>query len=156
MTQRSTYLTALRFRPIWLLCGLWILSGNAFAQDSLTAKSIALVFQPTTLLEDQLSAFQFSEVAERSPDSSKAMLLVRILEKDGQLVPVQGATVLLSRDVDKMLGRITKADGRCTFSSHPALYTVRVQMTGLASVERTGIPLIAGKVYALEIRMDRQ
>lgn len=156
MTLGFSNLRALRFRPIGLLCGLWIMACHVLAQDSLTAKSVAMLTQSVTILEDQSSAFQLSEVAEQSPDSSKAMLLVRIMEKDGRLVPVQGATVLLSRDKDKMLGRVTKADGRCTFSSLPALYTVRVQMTGLASVERTGIPLTAGKVYALEIQMERQ
>ena len=153
---RSSTMLALRSQPVWLLFGLWMMAKPVFSQDSLTAKSVVISDQSASVLDDQSSLFQFSEVAERSPDSSKAMLLVRIFKKEDRLIPVQGATVLLSRDKDKMLGRVTKADGRCTFSSQPALYTIRVQMTGLASVERSGIPLTAGKVYHLEIQMNRQ
>lgn len=91
-----------------------------------------------------------------SPDTIKATLNVRVLERGGETEPVQGATVLLRRDNDKMLGRVTQYDGRCLFHSAPATYTVRVQMTGLKTLEKTGVSLEAGKVYDLDILMARQ
>jgi hypothetical protein len=68
---------------------------------------------------------------------------------------VQGATVLLRRDNDKMLGRVTTHDGSCSFAPSPASYSVRVQMTGMRSFEKAGVILEAGKVYDLEISMAR-
>lgn len=100
------------------------------------------------------SAFIFKQ-SSVSPDTTKATLRVRVLEKGGDTEPVHGATVLLRRDKDKILGRVTKNDGRCLFGASPATYTVRVQMTGLKSLEKSGITLDAGKVYDLEIMMAR-
>lgn len=88
-------------------------------------------------------------------DTTKATLRVRVLEKGVGNEPVQGATVLLKREDDKMLGRVTAPDGKCLFQSSPASYTVRVQMTGLKTLEKTGILLEGGTVYELEIRMAR-
>ena len=97
----------------------------------------------------------FREIST-SPDTLKATLNVRVLEKGGDTEPVHGATVLLRRDKDKMLGRVTQFDGRCLFHSAPSTYTVRVQMTGLKTLEKTGVSLEAGKVYDLDILMARQ
>ena len=113
--------------------------------DVLTAKSV--------VSQSNVVAFKQSSI---SPDTVKATLQVRILERGGDTEPVQGATVLLRREDDKMLGRVTTHDGRCLFSATPATYTVRVQMTGLKTLEKTGFTLEAGKVYDLDILMARQ
>ncbi len=122
------------------------------AQKPSTPKSPPKTAIDSMMLESNVLVFKQSSV---SPDTSKATLRVRVLEKGGETGPVQGATVLLRRDKDKMLGRVTKYDGRCLFSSVPATYTVRVQMTGLRSFEKSGFILEAGKVYDLEIQMAR-
>jgi hypothetical protein len=114
-------------------------------KDVLTAKSV--------VLQSNVVAFKQSSI---SPDTAKATLQVRILERGGDTEPVQGATVLLRREDDKMLGRVTTNDGSCLFSAVPATYTVRVQMTGLKTLEKTGFTLEAGKVYDLDILMARQ
>jgi hypothetical protein len=88
-------------------------------------------------------------------DTSRTVLHVRTAESGEEAAPIQGATVLLRRDKDKMLGRVTKGDGKCSFVAAPAEYTVRVQMTGLRSLEKTGILLEAGKAYEMDIRMVR-
>ncbi|MCC7467089.1 MAG: carboxypeptidase regulatory-like domain-containing protein [Saprospiraceae bacterium] len=121
------------------------------AQNTLTAKSVAVL--PAEAVNES-SIQSFWETGE-SPDTSKATLRVRVLEKGLRNDPVQGATVLLKREDDKMLGRVTMPDGRCQFSSAPASYTVRVQMTGLKTLEKTGIVLQGGAVYDLEIRMAK-
>lgn len=109
------------------------------AIDSMMVESNILVFKQTSI----------------SLDSSKATLRVKVQEKGVEAAPIQGATVLLRRDQDKMLGRVTKHDGRCLFAPTPATYTVRVQMTGLKSLEKQGIKLEGGKIYELEILMVR-
>jgi hypothetical protein len=119
------------------------------AQNTLTAKSVN-VYPEEAANESSIRSFLTSG---ENPDTSKAILRVRVLEKSQGNEPVQGATVLLKRDDDKMLGRVTLGDGRCQFSSAPASYTVRVQMTGLKTLEKTGIILKGGAEYDLEIRM---
>ncbi|MBP6812143.1 MAG: carboxypeptidase regulatory-like domain-containing protein [Saprospiraceae bacterium] len=86
-------------------------------------------------------------------DTTKA--IVRVLVKETGLtgVPIQGATVLLRRDKDKMLGRVTKQDGRCNFMPTPAMYTARVQLTGYKTLESSGLLFERGKVYELEVRV---
>ncbi|MFN0173248.1 MAG: carboxypeptidase regulatory-like domain-containing protein [Saprospiraceae bacterium] len=101
------------------------------------------------------SSVFFFKLASISEDTSKATLRVRVLEKGGDTEPIQGATVLLRRDKDKMLGRVTKYDGRCLFVSAPENYTIQVQMTGLKTFEKPGFMLEAGKVYDMEILMAR-
>lgn len=123
----------------------------ANSQNTLTAKS-APTFQAEAASLTESSIMSFRESGEGA-DTTKATLRVRILEKGQGNVPIHGATVLLKRDDDKMLGRVTTYDGRCSFNSTPATYTVRVQMTGLKTLEKTGILLDGGSVYDLEIRM---
>jgi len=120
-------------------------------QNTLTAKSVSVYPEEAA---HQSSIFSFLETGE-SPDTSKATLSIRVLDKSQGNEPVQGATVLLKRDDDKMLGRVTLKDGRCQFSSSPASYTLRVQMTGLKTLEKTGIILRGGSVYDLEVRMAK-
>jgi hypothetical protein len=88
-------------------------------------------------------------------DTAKAIVrvLVRETGKAGEVI--QGATVLLRRDKDKMLGRVTKADGRCNFMPLPAEYAVRVQLTGYKALEHTGLLFERGKVYEMELRLGR-
>ena len=124
----------------------------AEAQKPSTPKSPPKTAIDSMMLESNVIAFQQTSI---SSDTAKATLRVRVLEKGGDSQPIQGATVLLRRDKDKMLGRVTKHDGRCLFSPTPATYTVRVQMTGLKSLEKSGFLLHAGKVYDLEIVMAR-
>ena len=87
-------------------------------------------------------------------DTGRAVLKVLIREIDTPET-VLGATVLLRRENDKMYGRVTQADGRCHFKVGPGDYTVRVQMTGLASFEHAGFLLEKGKSYTLEIGMAK-
>ncbi|HLP94426.1 MAG TPA: carboxypeptidase-like regulatory domain-containing protein [Saprospiraceae bacterium] len=133
--------------------GLLCLGNLANAQNTVTAKS-APTFQAEAASLAESSIMSFKESGEGA-DTTKATLRVRILEKGQGNIPVQGATVLLKRDDDKMLGRVTTHDGRCSFNSTPATYTVRVQMTGLKTLEKTGILLDGGAVYDLEIRMAK-
>ncbi len=122
------------------------------AQKPTTPKSPPTSALDSVLLESSVLVFKQSSI---STDSTKATLRVQLYEKGSNTEPLQGATVLLRRDKDKMLGRVTKHDGRCLFSPAPATYTVRVQMTGLKSFEKTGFKLESGKVYDLEIAMAR-
>lgn len=138
------------FSPVllaWLLLPLF-----TAAQKPLTPKSPPKTALDSMMLESSVVVFQQASI---SPDTTKATLRIRILEKGGDAQPVQGATVLLRRDKDKILGRVTKHDGRCLFAAAPATYTVRVQMTGLKTIEKTGFTLNAGKVYDMEIMMAR-
>ena len=125
---------------------------SAEAQKSRSPKSVPKTEVELQLLESNVLTFKQSSI---SPDTVKATLRVRVLEKGGEAGPIQGATVLIRRDKDKMLGRVTKPDGRCLFAPSPATYTVRVQMTGLKSFEKQGFALEAGKVYDMEIAMAR-
>ena len=140
-------------RPSIFTISLLFLPLFAFAQKPSTPKSPSKSALDSLMLESNVLTFK---QASTSPDTSKASLRVRILEKGGETEPIQGATVLLRRDKDKMLGRVTKHDGRCLFSASPATYTVRVQMTGLKTLEKSGVKLEGGKVYDLEIAMSRQ
>lgn len=140
--------SAFRFILPAFLCLPFYLLG----QKSLTAKSPE-PFKPDSVAS-MSNVVSFKSTGEQ-PDTSKATLHVRVLEKGQNPVPVQGATVLLRRDKDKMLGRVTRHDGRCSFSFTPASYTVRVQMTGLKTVEKSGFILEAGKDYDMEILMSR-
>lgn len=135
-----------------LLFVCFLMPASLSAQKQPTPKSPPKTVVDSMMMVSNVSLFKQSSV---SPDTSKATLRVRILEKGVETGPIQGATVLLRRDKDKMLGRVTKYDGRCLFSSVPATYTIRVQMTGLRSFEKSGFVLDAGKVYDLEIQMAR-
>lgn len=88
-------------------------------------------------------------------DTTKAIVRVAVKETGKPGEPIQGATVLLRRDKDKMLGRVTKMDGRCNFMPTPAEYVIRVQLTGYKSLEQPGYLFEPGKVYELELRMAR-
>jgi hypothetical protein len=135
------------------LLSLW-LPRNISAQV-LTAKSAERPSEKVdTLLLSTESNIAFFRPAGINPDTAKAMLRVRVLEI-GTREAVQGATVLLHREQDKMLGRVTKHDGRCVFASAPATYSLRIQMTGLKTLERNGIELEAGKAYDLEVSMAK-
>jgi len=140
--------------PLHLLT-LLLLPVLAAAQDRVTPKGMPEPQAVVDTLSMGQRAISFRQANVFSPDSTKATLRVRVYEKGGSIEPVQGATVLLRRDDDKMMGRVTLYDGRCQFAPAPANYTVRVQMTGLKSVEQPGFALEAGKVYDMEIRMDK-
>lgn len=142
-------------KPAFVLLGFLCCLGPfyAAAQKPLTPKSPPPTPLDSMMLhESRVTVFKQSSIG---PDTSKATLRVKILEKDMPGAPIQGATVLLRRDKDKMLGRVSKYDGKCMFSAAPATYTVRVQMTGLKTLEKTGFKLEAGKVYDMEIRMEK-
>jgi hypothetical protein len=100
--------------------------------------------------ESQVILFRQVGVA----DTTKTMLEVHILEENRR-DPIQGATVLLRRDKDKMVGKVSKADGIARFTVKPSEYTLRVQMTGLKSIEQGGFVLEAGKVYRLDLAMAK-
>lgn len=88
-------------------------------------------------------------------DTLKSIVRVQVKDPGYPGVPIQGATVLLRRDKDKMLGRVTKSDGRCNFMPTPATYVLRVQLTGYKSLEKTGLVFEPGKVYELDLRLAR-
>lgn len=88
-------------------------------------------------------------------DTIKAIVRVQVREIGSPSLPIQGATVVLRRDKDKMLGRVTKADGRCNFIPLPAEYAVRVQLTGYKTLDKGGLVFEGGKVYELELRIAR-
>lgn len=85
-------------------------------------------------------------------DTMKTIIRVQVKET-GSEEPIQGATVLLRRDLDKMLGRVSRQDGRCNFMPIPAVYAVRVQLTGYKTFEHPGLEFEKGKVYEMVIRM---
>lgn len=71
---------------------------------------------------------------------------------DGE--PVMGATVLLRRELPvRMYGKVTGAYGACALTIAPDTYSVRVQVTGLASFEQSGFVLAPGTTYNLEIAL---
>lgn len=88
-------------------------------------------------------------------DTSRAVVKVVVMES-GSTTPVQGATVLLRRDTDKMHGRVTQEDGRCHFRVAPGQYVLRAQMTGLISLEHAGIIFEKGKSYTIALEMANQ
>ena len=117
----------------------------------LTLWTLSVVVCKAQTTESTLLKFESTSIA----DTSRAVLKVLIRE-DGTSEPVLGATVLLRRDGDKMYGRVSQADGRCHFKIGAGNYTVRVQMTGLASFEQAGFLLEKGKSYTIEIVMARR
>ncbi len=88
-------------------------------------------------------------------DTVRASVRVLVFETGKVQEPIQGATVLLRRDNDKMLGRVTKQDGSCKFMPVPATYSVRVQLTGYKNLEAAGLVFEPGKIYELELRLAR-
>ena len=112
---------------------------------------LSVVVCKAQTIESTLIKFDSTPIA----DTSRAVVKVLIRE-DGTSEPVLGATVLLRRDADKMYGRVSQADGRCHFKIGAGNYTVRVQMTGLASFEQTGFLLEKGNSYTMEIVMARR
>lgn len=122
----------------------------------------SLIF--TFLLSLSFSALSFAQAAEstllkldstETADTSRAVIKVLLREIETSEL-VMGATVLLRRESDKMYGRVSEADGRCFFKVGAGSYTVRVQMTGLASFEQSGFLLEKGKSYTMEIAMARR
>lgn len=144
MFPKTAYISA--------ILSLCLLPLGVLAQKPPSPKSPSKLVLDSLSLEARDFSFKPSSI---SPDTSKSMLRVRVFDKSGDSEPIQGATVLLRRDKDKMLGRVTKHDGRCWFAPVPATYTVRVQMTGLKSFEKSGFNLEAGKVYDLEVKMEK-
>jgi Carboxypeptidase regulatory-like domain len=140
------YIPALRVFPIvFLLLMPWLLSGQNSVSDSL----------PKNLQDSTQESRIVSFKVIGTNTSEKAIMQVTVLEQ-GDPEPIMGATVLMRRDKDKMLGKVSNAQGNCTFYALPASYTLRVQMTGLKSLEKAGILLEAGKTYQLEISMRKQ
>lgn len=144
----------IRPNPVFpAICLVLLLPLAVRAQESaLSTKNIAPAVVDTMMQDENV---WLCRVPSLSADTARATLRVRVLEKGGGTQVVQGATVLLKRDKDKMLGRVTKHDGRCFFSPTPATYSVRVQMTGLKTLEKTGITLRPGQVYDMVIQMEK-
>lgn len=84
--------------------------------------------------------------------NNRAVLHVQIFES-GSGEPILGATVLLRRDVDKMHGKVSNEYGSCTFIVAPGEYSFRVQMTGLKSLEQSGMVLEGGRIYEMKLVM---
>ncbi len=84
-------------------------------------------------------------------DSQQVALNVLVREI-GSKEPVMGATVLLRREKPaRMYGKVTGEYGTCALAIAPDTYSVRVQVTGLASFEQSGFVLEPGTAYILEI-----
>jgi len=128
-----------------LFCCLCCLTVNLKAQQS------TVVLPIDSFTESHIKSFKVVGVT----DTSKTIVRATVLEMGNPKEPIQGATVLLRREKDKMLGRVTKQDGRCNFMPVPATYSIRVQLTGYKSLEATGLVFESGKVYELELRMAR-
>ncbi|MCC7246280.1 MAG: carboxypeptidase regulatory-like domain-containing protein [Saprospiraceae bacterium] len=121
-----------------LLLGVlsFLLPGHIFSQSADEPKgSRILAFQPVGVA-----------------DTAKTILEVRLHDHTSHEA-VMGATVLIRRDNDKMFGKVSAADGSVRFVVKPAEYSIRVQMTGLQSLEEAGINLEKGKAYRMEIAM---
>ena len=99
-------------------------------------------------LESELLSFESTGAAE----NNRAILHVQIFEA-GANEPILGATVLLRRDVDKMHGKVSNEYGSCTFIVAPGDYAIRVQMSGLKSLEKPGLLLEGGKIYEMKLVM---
>jgi hypothetical protein len=123
---------------------LWFPS-LVLAQDTTKVANI-----DSLLLLNESRVVRFTQIGEKNTE--KAILNVTILGSDQQEF-IAGATVLLRRDKDKMHGKVSGQRGKCTFQVAPADYTVRVQMTGLKSLEKQGYLLERGKVYQMDIVM---
>ena len=104
--------------------------------------------QNSAPLESELLSFQSTGAAE----NNRAILHVQIFEA-GSDEPILGATVLLRRDVDKMHGKVSNEYGSCTFIVAPGDYALRVQMTGLKSLEKQSLLLEGGKIYEMKLVM---
>lgn len=126
---------------IWLIC----------LTLGMNAQKTALPPAFDSLTESHIRAIKTVAVA----DTNRAMVTVRVFETGKKREAIQGATVLLRRDKDKMLGRVTKQDGSCKFMALPATYSIRVQLTGYKNLESTGLVLNSGHIYELELRMAR-
>ncbi len=86
-------------------------------------------------------------------DSKRVVINVVVREFIDQ-EPVMGATVLLRRENPvRMYGKVTGQQGACALTITPDTYSVRVQVTGLASFEQSGFVLEAGSAYTLEIAL---
>ncbi|MBL7781124.1 MAG: carboxypeptidase regulatory-like domain-containing protein [Saprospiraceae bacterium] len=114
----------------------------------LTILPYGLIAQNSAPLESELLSFKATGTAE----NNRAVLHVQIFEA-GVGGPILGATVLLRRDIDKMHGKVTNEYGSCTFIVAPGDYALRVQMTGLKSLEQAGLVMEAGKIYEMKLLM---
>jgi hypothetical protein len=128
-----------------LFCGFLVFSSVVSAQQSIKEPPI------DSMQESHVFSFKTVGIT----DTLKSIVRVQVKDPGYPGVPIQGATVLLRRDKDKMLGRVTKSDGRCNFMPTPATYVLRVQLTGYKSLEKTGLVFEPGKVYELDLRLAR-
>ena len=86
-------------------------------------------------------------------DSKRVVINVVVREFIDQ-EPVMGATVLLRRENPvRMYGKVTGQHGACALTIAPDTYSVRIQVTGLASFEQSGFVLEAGSAYTLEVAL---
>jgi hypothetical protein len=122
-----------------------LLNGATYAQQTAAPTKI------DSIKESHVRLFKMVGVT----DTAHALVRVLVKETGTPGETIQGATVLLRRDQDKMLGRVTKQDGRCNFMPSAAEYFIRVQLTGYKSLEVGGYQFEKGKVYEMELRMAR-
>ena len=124
------------FKSFILLSVTFLLSPwNVAAQNTTTPTPL------DSMKESHILVFETVGVT----DTAKAIVRVLVKETGHPGESIQGATVLLRRDKDKMLGRVTKQDGRCNFMPKPAEYSVRVQLTGYKTLESAGLVFERGK-----------
>lgn len=133
-------------RLFFLMGSLWLLfSSLSFAQ--VTPKNGAQ--DDTATLRSRVLRFAATGAAE--PKKVVVNVLVR---EAADREPVMGATVLLRRENPaRMYGKVTGGYGSCAMTIAPDTYSVRVQVTGLASFEQSGFVLEPGTTYILEIAL---
>ena len=129
-----------------LISSLWLLFFSpSFAQ--ITPKNGTPADTATTASR----VLRFTATGGAEP--KKVVINVLVREANGREA-VMGATVLLRRENPvRMYGKVTGAYGTCALTIAPDTYSVRVQVTGLASFEQSGFVLEPGTTYALEIAL---
>ena len=118
-----------------------------FSLAQTTAKSAT----PADSMSRKSHVLRFSRSGVADPNRVVVNVVVRE-SIDRELV--MGATVLLRREnPTRMYGKVTGATGACALTIAPDTYSVRVQVTGLASFEQSGFVLEPGSTYTLEIAL---
>ena len=129
--------------PIFI--GVLMFQGAAFAQR--TSKGPG----PIDTVANLSRVMHFVRTGPADPKRVTVNVVVReLIDQE----PVMGATVLLRReDPVRMYGKVTGSEGDCSLTISPDTYSVRVQVTGLASFDQSGFLLEPGNAYTLEIAL---
>lgn len=115
------------------------------------AQTTARSATPADTMSRKSHVLRFSRSGVAEPNRVVVNVVVR---ESINREPVMGATILLRREnPTRMYGKVTGASGACALTIAPDTYSVRVQVTGLASFEQSGFVLEQGSAYTLEIAL---